>query len=491
MFEPDIFGRVTARSRAVSSTVAVVLLLGLVIVGTSSLVVFGSVALEETRAQSTVERAEQTMAQFDSRVAQVALGRETTQRLSFGEASGSYAVEEEAGSIRVEHLNYSGGGANATIYEGDLGAVVYENGGTTVAYQGGGVWRTDGTGPVRMVSPPEFHYRGSTLTFPVIQIRGGSSAAGAPRAVVSQRSSQRVFPSASTTYPDDQPYHNPASNGQIRITVTSEYYKGWAAYFEQRTEGNVAAVDHANETVTFDLLTLGDQGEFDIPTDGNPLEVRGMAANNLTDLSMTIRPENDKANKLASLDWSLYAEQGGERMEINVDGLSNGECTDDGSDNEADISVFYTDEYGDSYQGWYAEDAVEVTCEGGDNPMLELDLTNSSVEMEYGDLSGKLARYNPSGDAEPSTTFDHFEGDTGRTYASSPDDDEFGTESLNVVVNHYFSHFGPTFDVYSTAGNSGNNVDTDRSEGDSIVYDGNDVITFLHVSENRVVVDFE
>ena len=479
----DTSARRAGRGRGMSSTIGFVLLLGIVAITTTGIVALGTVALEDTERQSTIERAEQSMAQFDSRAAQVALGSETTQRLSFGRSSGRYHVDGTVGRIRIEHLNYSKTGADATIYNGTLGAVTYRNGETTIAYQGGGVWRADGDGRSRMISPPEFHYRGSTLTLPIVSVDGENGASGSPTAVVQQTRTARVFPNASASYANGRPYINPASNGQIRVTVTSEYYEGWADYFTKRTETNVSDIDHVNRTVTAELITLGDQGRFDIPTDGNPLSVRGLAANNLSELSLTVRAKDDQPSKLASIDWSLYAEEDGQRLEMNIDGLSNGECN--GSDNEADISIYYSDDYGETYHGWNATDAVEVTCDADGDPMLVMEFTDASVDLTYGDLSGNLAKFNPSGGARSSVSFDRFDGDTGWTYTHG------STESLAVVVNHYFGRIGPTFELKSSSANGGNNVDVGRSEGNNIVYQGNDVITFLHISENQINVEFE
>ncbi|MFC5970235.1 hypothetical protein ACFPYI_02720 [Halomarina salina] len=476
----------TGRDRGISSTIGVILILGIVLIGTTSIVAFGSIALEDTQRQSTLERAEQTMAQFDSRAAQVALGgEETTQRLSMGQAEGNYQVLPNNGKITITHVDYNDADDDEVIYSEPLGAVVYENGDTTLSYQGGGVWRTDG-GNTQMVSPPEFHYRGSTLTLPVIRVFGSDSAAGSPTAVLKKQSMKPIYPLSGKHYGDDTAeYLNPASNGQIQITIESPYYRGWAEYFDARTETNVVTIDDANQQVTVDLITLGPQGQFNIPTKEDPLQVQGMTPGSMSDLSLTVRPEASRPQKLSSLDWSLYIDRNGRQFEVNVNGLSNGECSDSQA---ADISVYYSDDDGVSYHGWKAEDAIPVTCNvTTNNPELKINLMDSGIDMTYDDLSGNLAENNPNGQTKNSVSFDHFDTDPMETYNRS----DLEKENLDVVIRHYLNHFAPNFQIESNAGNSGNNVGIGTSEGDDIQYDGDTVITFLHVSENNVEVELE
>jgi hypothetical protein len=186
----------------------------------------------------------------------------------------------------------------------------------------------------------------------------------------------------------------------------------------------------------------------------------------------------------------MYVEEGDRRMEINLDGPSNGECGD-----KVDLNVYYTDDGGDTYHGWVAQDAYTITDDDGDcttdDPVkLEVSLTDSSIDAEYETINGKMAQYNPgSGSLVDSVTFDEFDSDpdTDNTYTEGAGD----TESIDVIVNHYFSHLGPRFNLLAADGTSGNTVSESDSTGDSIQYTGTDVITYLHVSENEVEVRFE
>lgn len=484
-------GSFRSRCRAQASTVGVALVIGMTLLGATTVVALGSVAYDDGQRQSEVERAEQSMAQFDSRTAQVALGEDAAQRLTFGRSEGTYTVDPDAGRIEIEHVEYDGSN-NETIYNESLGSVDYRSGDEKIAYQGGGVWRKTGDGRARMVSPPEFHYRAATLTLPIVLVRGTASAGGAPTAVIEQRQATVAkYPNASATYEgSDREYRNPAEGGSIRVTVTGEYYRGWANYFDERTDGTVVTINDSAQRVTAKLITLGNQGEFDIPTDDGTGEVkiRGLQDGGLNELNFTLRPDNPDADKFSSIDWSLYVEEGDRRLEMNIGGASNGECGD-----TVDLTVYYTDNGGDTYHGWVAEDAYAVTCkdydgDGDDEAGIEVSLTDSSISADYSSLSGKLAQYNPGSGggslAEP-IAFDEFDSDPNETYT------EGDNETIDVITNHYFSRLGPRFNLLAADGNRGNTVSESDSTGDDIQYTGNDVITYLHVSENEIEVSFE
>ncbi len=486
-----------------SSTVGYVLILGMVVIGMTSVVALGSVALEDTERQSTLERAEQSMAQFDSRAAQVALGAESLQELSLGHSSGNYQVVEGEGTITVTHVNHDGDDSDGDddktddgnydddedIYSGPLGAVVYQNGDTEIAYQGGGVWRHQ-DGNTQMVSPPEFHYEGSTLTLPVVTVTGEDSASGSPTAVVERATStETIYPNSNTDYVDNstKQYTNPASNGQIIVTIQSEYYQGWEEYFNSRTEGSVIDVDHGAETVTAELITLGHQGEFNLPSEDNPFQVRGLEpsmqdGDGLKDLAVTLRPIDRTQDHFSSLDWSMYVHSGGQEMEINLKMQGSGGCGD-----AADLTIYYHDG-GETYQGWHAENAYTVDCSGS-TPKIELDLIGDSTpSMNYESVTASnLVASNPNSiSLQDPVVFDHFEGDNADvTYTVGSD------ASADLIIRHYFNHFAPTFDLRSTDGNHGNSVNEPSSNGNNIIYTGSDVITYLHVSENEVKVRFE
>jgi hypothetical protein len=241
-------------SRGQSEVVGIVLLLGLVITATAGIVLIGSDSITSATTAATGSAAEHAMAQLDSQASLVAHGGSDFQRTQISGAKGAERrVEPDSGRMNVTIRNETTGAIEEQLVNVTLGAVVYENDGTTIAYQGGGVWRTyeNGSG---MVSPPEFRYRGSTLTLPLVTVVAGDrnldeevliSAAGQPR---------DVYPNAS------EGLANPLEDGKIVVEVHSDYYDAWGRFFSERTAGE-ATIDHGNETATIELVSPISQDE--------------------------------------------------------------------------------------------------------------------------------------------------------------------------------------------------------------------------------------
>lgn len=235
-------------SRGQSEVVGVILLLGIVVVGATATVAFGSDVLDSTRGVVTTSGAEHAMTQLDSKASLVAHGDSDGQGASLsGARDAERRVDADAGWM------------NVTIYDKDdnvetvlmnvtLGAVVYEDGNTDIAYQGGGVWRRTDDGS-SMVSPPEFHYRGTTVTLPLVVVDGDQRLG--ERVRVSRGGSARdVYPNASAS----PSLLNPLTSGTVVVTVGSDYYEAWGRFFSKRTGGQVT-VDHGNGTASIELVT--------------------------------------------------------------------------------------------------------------------------------------------------------------------------------------------------------------------------------------------
>jgi len=237
----------TRDRRAQSEVLAVVLLLGVTVAGTGAVVVFGAEAVRDTTQSTDLGRAEHAMTQLDSKTSLVAHGSSEVQRVDVvGGGQGSVQVDDESGWMRVRIINESTGNVETEVMNETMGAVVYERGGTSLAYQGGGVWRRDTSGST-LVSPPTFHYRGQTLTLPLILVGGEATSTNA--ITMSQQSSPEGL------YPNETAgFRNPLVSGRVNVTVGSDYYRAWGRFFEDRTQGDVM-YDHANGSVTVQLVT--------------------------------------------------------------------------------------------------------------------------------------------------------------------------------------------------------------------------------------------
>jgi len=267
-------------SRGVSNVFGLVLLFAIVIAGVVVVVTVGVTALDETRGELDTGRAEKALTQFDSRSAMVALGGTSHQGVDLAAAGGAgYGVDPEAGWMNVTAHNETAD-EHKTLVNATLGAVVYGSGDESIAYQGGGVWQRTESG-VRMLSPPEFHFRDQTLTLPIITVDGDRSIGGSAE-VTRAGPSTIHYPNAST----DDNFTNPLDSGQVNVTVHSEYYEAWGGYFEQRTQGNVS-YDHEAETARIELVVPFNESYDNVIAQTQPGEITVNGASDTPEPSET------------------------------------------------------------------------------------------------------------------------------------------------------------------------------------------------------------
>ncbi|QLG26494.1 hypothetical protein HUG10_02590 [Halorarum halophilum] len=488
-------------TRGQSSTIGFVLLIVLTVAGAGAVVGLGGQALEDTRSASTVDRVENAMTQFDSRASMVALGDASGQRVRFGGGGGgTYSVDEDAGWIRVTHRNYTDGD-DYEVYNGSLGAVRYTNDDTTVAYQGGGVWRSDGDGSV-MVSPPEVTYRRATLTLPVIRTMGDGGAGGSPTAYVrSEGPTESRYPNGneSLSYPGGRSHLNPVRNGTVTLTVHSEFYEAWGRYFDTRTEGNVT-VFHGNRTAMVELKTGGAVGDFRLSSRGSTIDARGIAeGHSIEDLSITLGA-SDNGNDFNNMRFSIHAREDGREFELLIHTDEKPRCSDGGSlENSPKLSydVLFENESTSGYHVW-GNDSVDATSGPiryqcvGDEPELVLDFTGDT-DLEYGVSS--ISAGDREGEFEGSVlgdvTFGH-DGEDGEetTFSTS------GETDSRHLVRHYMAEMGQDVEltVYYATGGGGGGMRIDSDPTGRFDYDtaeGPQYITYLHITENSIRVEFE
>jgi flagellin-like protein len=230
--------------RAQSEVIGVVLLLGLTITAVGITVGLGSTALADVQSSADVQRIEGAMTQVDSKASLVAHGGSTSQRVRLDPSQDAdVRVDGEAGEMRIEVETEDGTDTkNVTP-----GAVVYERGDDRVAYQGGGVWRSNGDGSW-MVSPPEFHYRGDTLTLPLVTIEGNERLGDSAVVTGDTEHPEGLFPSENVS--------NPLLGGNVTVTVESEYAEAWGRFFETRTSANVTQLSPTEVRVALRTETV-------------------------------------------------------------------------------------------------------------------------------------------------------------------------------------------------------------------------------------------
>jgi len=186
---------------------------------------------------------------LSSKASLVALGDADSQRFSLGSTQeGTVTVRPDEGTMTISNVTNE---SRDEVFETDLGAIVYEGKNREVAYQGGGIWTKRG-GNSTMTSPPEYYYRGTTLTLPIIQVSGEGAVGGRTQGQITPID---VGQDAVSELP------TPLENGTIEIKIQSEYYEGWHTFLSQRTDGQVE-IFHNNNTVV-SKLTVPDEKVFD------------------------------------------------------------------------------------------------------------------------------------------------------------------------------------------------------------------------------------
>lgn len=485
--------------------VGVALIFGIVIIGTVGIVVLGGAAIDRTQDQAEVQRAEHVLTLFDSRTAMVALGDSTTQTTELV-GSGPYRTNSTAGHITLVHSNYNDSD-DEVLYSESMGTLFYNTGKTEVAYQGGGVWRKSQSGDAQMVSPPEFHFRQSTLTVPLIRLTNNASGSGPTDARVSSTGpGTPVYPNPSTIYADgSNRYSNPLENGTLVVYVRSQYYEGWAQYFRTRTEANVTEFPD-NQTVKADLVSVGNRGNFPMPEEGNSLPVRGLSDDDhtLSEFRINITDSDTEAD-LNNLQWAMYVSSGSEQLELGLSKDGGGDpCGED-----VRVSLYYTPDAGTTQHTWQNDSAFTIQCsdvdgDGEQDAFVEVDFTSPTVNLSYksdGDFKSKgLVQYrndHQTGNVPDTITWDEHGSvgyeQSGRTISN---DDEM---PINDIVNHYFAltDEGQGFQLTVADQQGGNQGSSDGSVSEAVSsgyinYPGSgQYIAYLHVTQNDVEIEFQ
>ncbi len=239
-------------NRAESEIVGHAILLGITILGISVITLYGVPAILSLQDLSNVKNTEQAFTVLDSHASKAALGQAPVQITDINLGGGTLTVVPNSSSepsyMLVELINES----NVVVYNATvpMGKIIYSLEDREVGYEDGGVWSKYPSGSV-MLSPPEFHYNGITLTLPVMNISGKSSIGGKGAASVSIEKTGtplRIYPDAA--------YNNPIPENitMVNVTIKSEYYDAWESFFKGAPLMEVYR-DDLNKTVTVTLDT--------------------------------------------------------------------------------------------------------------------------------------------------------------------------------------------------------------------------------------------
>lgn len=457
------------KERGVSSVVGVVLLLAITLTMVTSLMVIGTLALNETQSDTQLSQMETSMAQMSSKASLAALGGAEFQRFDLGGIpGGSVEVRSTSGNLTLE-IEYENGTTETLYVTEELGAMVYEQGDSEVAYQGGGVWKRTGDDGGEMVSPPEYHYQQETLTFPIVRVSGeGQSVSNAVGSVQHE--------SFGTIYPDEG-LENPVDNFSVFVEIQSDYHKGWAEFFESRTTGEVIH-DSENRTARMEL-TVPFEEEFrsaasvqgSIETHGNPNIDSAQEGMNHPSASGEIDSKIENCDSESPGFDGSQEEYHGSTTYCATDPVELGE-TNVFNTTEGDITVVL-------------EDDLDLSQGGGRN----ITITGNHTVKIYtqGQINFKGSEVNVGGNSSQIVTYVHSDieeiGEAGNfamsgvIYAPNTDVEFSGTVEFDGAV---------IADTFEAGGNVDLTFAPELEETPFGISSENDVIRYLHVTENVI-----
>jgi hypothetical protein len=272
--------------RAVSSVIGISIILVISLLSIGLMLLYTAPVISETQEMAKAQKIEQAFTVFDSRTSKSSLGESPLQATALSLMRENVAIHGNKdsyneSSIQIIFLSFDSdwyesfyqqrgvwnaweGYENEPDFAGfnaSMGKVRYYSGDRVIAYEGGGVWSRYPSGGTVMISPPEFHYNGETLTLPIMKVVGDDSMGGSANVNINVRSSNTPV----VLYPNTDPntgnvnFTNPLDCNKILIYINSEFYDGWADYAETLTS-TTAIMDHGNKTAIIEMDTRPEMG---------------------------------------------------------------------------------------------------------------------------------------------------------------------------------------------------------------------------------------
>ncbi|ADE36934.1 DUF7289 family protein [Methanohalophilus mahii] len=463
--------------KAVSSVIGILLMFALTVGSISAMMVYSVPVIDELKDNSKSQKVEQAFTILDSRISKVALGESPLQTISFSLMGGEVSVDDESNSdssnikIVVQNITNS---TPAEEFNCSLGTFEYTLDERQVAYEGGGIWsKYRSNGGSVMVSPPEFHYNGETLTLPIMTINGSSSTAGKGEVNIAVTSDNRPF----VLYPNTSistSRTNPVTSDKIYIYIESEYYDAWANYAESMVYTN-AEKDDVNKTAIIELDVVPPMGTTTLT---NQIKIGAVNASNplpIDDFHLDLEAEDSNSDGLNPSKYEIEATSGTKSLIYNIAKKNN---------NQLQIEVTYKDtSVGPEHiEHWDGVDYFQINGTKSEAEST-IDFLNSSFVMEY-----TPPNTNQNG-ADPDFSWNDSQEDT----TELPDVViEEGNTSfyLNDLTQHYLKLLTKDGSVvFNIDGGSQDPVDYENSAV-TINYDERaGAITYLHVTQNELEID--
>ncbi|HUV83104.1 MAG TPA: hypothetical protein VMW53_08540 [archaeon] len=438
---------------AQSEVVGYSLLLGVLVIGVGIVILLAAPIIQESKNDAYLKNVEQGFTVLDSKVSMVGLGNSPSQLVQIYTQAGEIVIDDDTYSrISVIFYNWSD---PIEVYNSSMGTVEYTLGQDKIAYEGGGTFRKyPGDDNVIMITPPEFHYNGETLTLPIIKINSNQSIGGSGVVNLyfqSDNTPNVLFPNRS----ENPEFKNPLLIGkQVEVVIKSDYYRAWAKYIEERTDAQVSTYGENKKEVHVLLNARPNDQAQDL---NPPMEVYGFNTTNESALKQFNITIGDVKNNL-NMDFTTSTSKTLPYLTFNTKkegGLGLAGIT---------IELNYYDTSGVETWNWDVQ-GIKIDI-GGEDYSVEADYLDDYDGIDYSSGNPSWTWIN---ETPPYNTI-YNSGDSG--------------PNGRKIFQHYMSLVSPNFNFYP--GDKFDGFDVDESSY-VLFYDVNPPhITYLHIVEHKI-----
>lgn len=317
-----------------------------------------------------------------------------------------------------------------------------------------------------MISPPEFHYDGRTLTFPALTVGGNATVGGngASKVIFKKNSTQVLFPNTIIDKNRTNPL-NYSISGKVYVNITSDFYDAWADYARSLSYTNVST-NSINRTTSI-VLTVVPSTLGGSTTITNPISFKGL-------------PDDD--TPLDNFSFRIYGKSSGQFLDWDLRAISpSGTKTFIYYIKDTSLTIGYKDTaYNEPAETWGTVPYTPQTDSNG--KYIDVDLLNQSVNLTY---SNQIPVGSNSGCSNRIIQSSNFN-DTAFSWGNSPyitENNENKTQPLYNITQHYFQKMAQEGDVFFVQCQSGG-LGVKGNSSMVINYNATGAITFLHISNN-------
>jgi len=458
--------------KAEAELVGHVIILGITILGVSMISLYGIPAIFSLQDMANVKNVEQTFTVLDSQASRAVIGESPLQITNINLGGGSLTVEPNSTSSQ-SYIAVNSTIFNVTI---PMGKIKYQLGDRIVAYEGGGVWSKYPSAAV-MLSRPEFHYNGVTLTLPVFNISGNASTGGRGTVSVSVKKSATKVLFPNTSCPGCVNRTNPVNFtqvGKVYVTIKSDFYDAWADHIGTMSSAKVVSRDKTNSTARIELTVYPAYIGRSESSIAEPIEFRGLDPSDDTPLNnFSFKIHTDQT----SLDWDIRAASVNKKLIFWLDG----KAKDPGD--ELSVYVGYWQQgYSKPAETWKSDQKFTVQSDR----FAYVDLLNKSINLTYQqETVGSKGASSCTPFSEKIGGGSDFN-DTGFSWTDRIVNEipPYNKQSLYNVTQHYVQKMAQDGDIsFNQCAPGGGDIDPISTM--FIDYYAPGGLTYLHITDNK------